>query len=104
MSSTTKINHVPNIFKRKNSKGGSYVSKELIVYSKTGCGQCVGVKMFLNQNNIPYKLINADSDEMRQEVFSQGGQSFPFIVAPNGETMSGFHPEKLKEIVKDMGL
>lgn len=76
---------------------------ELLVYTKVGCGQCVGAKMFLNQKGIPYKLINVDTDELREEIRALGAQSFPFIVSPNGKTSFGFKPEELKEIVKELG-
>ncbi|UDM72705.1 glutaredoxin family protein [Vagococcus fluvialis] len=76
---------------------------KVIVFSKAGCGQCFGAKMFLKQHNIPFEEIDIEaSDENRKNFDQYGFDSLPVIVSPVIEPFSGFRPSNLQEIKEGM--
>lgn len=76
---------------------------KVIVFSKSGCGQCVGAKMFLNQHNIPHEIKDIEeSEEIRKEFDQYGFGSLPVIVSPVIEPFTGFVPAKLNQIKEGM--
>ncbi|MBO1087212.1 glutaredoxin family protein [Enterococcus mundtii] len=77
---------------------------EVIVYSKAGCGQCMGVKMFLKQNNIPHEIRDIADPSNREEFDKYGVQSLPLVVPPVGEVHTGFVPNTLQSIKEGMGV
>lgn len=75
---------------------------KVTVFSKAGCGQCVGAKMFLKQNNIPHEIKDIADPEVRAEFDTYGFESLPVIVSPVIEPFSGFIPDLLNEIKEGM--
>lgn len=80
------------------------VSDLVVVYSKPGCGQCVGVKMFLKQNKISHIVKDISDPEIREEFDSYGLNALPVVVKPNGEVFTGFNHGELSKIKSEAGL
>ena len=77
---------------------------KVIVYSKTACGKCVFTKKWLESKGIPYEEKRTDlDDDARNEVIEMGYQELPVVVAGN-EHWSGYQPDKLAELVEQMGV
>lgn len=75
---------------------------EVILYTKVGCGQCIGAKMFMQQNNIPVSVRDIGDPVIREEFDQYGFGSLPVIVLPNGEAFSGFQVDKLKALKESL--
>ncbi|WP_181273211.1 glutaredoxin family protein [Brevibacterium oceani] len=64
------------------------------VYSKPVCGQCVGVKLWLNKNEIEFEeLCIMDSLDLMAE---HGVQSAPAVFKGDELISVGFNPEELE--------
>lgn len=71
----------------------------LIVYSKNGCAQCGGTKMFLDSKGIPYEERNTSTNpDWLEEALATGLTSMPIVVPPVGDPFAGFRPELLAEL------
>lgn len=85
------------------------MQQEVIVYSKDMCGQCQGVKMFLNMKGIKFDERNIDHNETyREEAKATGLMGMPItIVKEDGadvvEPFAGFQPDILHEIFGHIG-
>lgn len=71
----------------------------IIVYSKSGCPECVFTKKFLESENIPFEERRVDQNkEYLDEVIELGYQALPVIKTEN-DVFKGYQPEKLQDIV-----
>lgn len=69
------------------------------VYSKAGCGQCIFTKNKLTELGQDWEEKRIDLDpDARQEAMDKGAMGAPFVVAPSGETISGFNEKWLTEM------
>ena len=74
---------------------------KVTVYSKPNCGACDITKTWLDNNNVPYKAINAyeDADAMA-ELQSHGFMSFPVVtVGSFDNAWAGFEINRLEELL-----
>lgn len=75
--------------------------KQVMVYSKAGCGQCQFTKKFLHKMNIDFLEKNVtENSEWLEEVKAFGFQSLPVVQIEGEEPFSGFQPERLKMLEK----
>lgn len=73
---------------------------EIVVYSKSGCGQCVFTKKFLNAQNIPFNEKRVDQNKQYlEEVEELGYQSLPVVGIDKEEFFSGYDLKKLQSLV-----
>lgn len=76
----------------------------LYVYGKPNCVQCTFTKKYLDENDIPYKYIDAtESETTINDLRANGYQSFPVVAYDNRlghEDLShtGFQPGELKRL------
>ncbi|BAM47438.1 MAG: glutaredoxin family protein [Amphibacillus sp.] len=72
---------------------------EVIVYSKSGCPECVFTKKFLEEENILYKEKRVDQNKAYlDEVIELGFSSLP-VVKIGDQIFSGYQPDKLQTLV-----
>ena len=66
----------------------------MIVYSKPDCQACVATKRKLDSLGITYEERDAlaNLDELR----SMGHSAAPVVVTPDGESWSGYRPDRLR--------
>lgn len=76
------------------------MAKEVTIYSKVGCGQCMFTKKYLDKSNISYfeKDISKNTDWL-EEVKALGFQSLPVIVIEGEVPFIGYQPERLAKLV-----
>ena len=63
---------------------------EIIVYGTVWCGDTRRARAFLDQNHIPYKWVDIDSDLQARkyvESVNRGYRSVPTIVFPDGSIL-----------------
>lgn len=75
--------------------------KEIVVYSKPGCGQCIFTKMFLTKHNIDFteKDVSADEEALVQ-IQQHDYNSLPVVSVNNFEvSWSGLNEKKLTELL-----
>ena len=75
-----------------------------VIYSTEWCGDCIRSKKFLDENNIPYKLIDIDLDEKAKEKaasYNNGKARVPTIVFIDGSVL--IEPSD-EELGKKLGL
>lgn len=77
------------------------MEKEVVLYSKNGCGKCIFTKRWLDENQIPYKEINVSYDLDSLTLLKEKGyNSLPVVSINNWEDhWNGFNEEKLQELV-----
>ncbi|MFK8243873.1 MULTISPECIES: glutaredoxin domain-containing protein [unclassified Facklamia] len=75
---------------------------KVIVYTKDNCIQCYHTKKFLDDNEIPYILINvtnneAATNELKEHKFG----SLPVVVPGSfDKAWAGFQPDSLEKLVE----
>ncbi len=73
----------------------------ITVYSKPSCVQCNAVKRQLKSLGMNYEEVDISvDDKARDYVASLGYIQAPVVDLGNGETFSGFRPDKIKAIAK----
>lgn len=77
------------------------MAKEITVYSKVGCGQCLFTKKYLEKRNLAYLEKNiSENQEWLEEVKEMGFQSLPVIKVAGEEPFNGFQPHRLDALVE----
>ena len=74
---------------------------EVIVYSKSGCPQCVQAKTFLKKHDITFEEQNLDDEVARTEFYTKCGpavRSMPQIFL-DGERIGGFRELMASDIL-----
>lgn len=72
----------------------------VIVYSKPACVQCNFTKKTLNKLEVPFEEVDiTTNDDAFAKITGLGFQQVP-VVDFNGETFSGYRPEKLEELAR----
>lgn len=73
---------------------------DIIVYSKSGCGQCVFTKKFLEKKQIPFIEKRVDQNELfLEEVKEMGYSSLPVVASDKMGSFTGYNVSKLQELV-----
>lgn len=73
---------------------------EIMVYTKSGCPQCVATKRALQSAAIPYRSVDVTADPAaRAEVLSLGYSAVPVVVLADGRHWAGFRPDKIARLV-----
>lgn len=68
------------------------------VYSKENCVQCNATYRALDKESIDYDVtMLEDNPDILEQFKTEGYLQAPVVVA-NGETWSGFRPDKIKEL------
>lgn len=68
------------------------------VYSKENCVQCNATYQALDKESIDYDVtMLEDNPDVLEQFKTEGYLQAPVVVA-NGETWSGFRPDKIKEL------
>lgn len=76
------------------------MTKEVTIYSKENCGNCVAAKMYFKGRGVSFKEIAVDQDkEALDKLRAKGVRALPFITIDDVE-IKGF---KLEEIEKALG-
>ncbi|WP_028124752.1 glutaredoxin domain-containing protein [Eremococcus coleocola] len=74
--------------------------KQIIVYTKPNCMQCVFTKQYLKNGGIKFKEINiTEHQEVIKDLENRGFQSLPVVaVGDLDNAFAGFAPDKLAKI------
>jgi len=71
------------------------MAKNVVVYSKANCRNCVVAKAYLDNKGVPYEEILVDQNEdVMKELISKGVRSMPFITI-NDTEIKGFKPQEI---------
>lgn len=77
------------------------------LYALSTCGWCRKTKAFLDDNDVEYELFYVDlmdgeeKDRVLAEVRKWNPRSsFPTIVVDERESVAGFKPEQLREVLE----
>jgi len=73
----------------------------IMIYGTEWCGDCRRTRKFLDENNIPYHLINIDKDQDGEQFVlktNQGMRSVPTIVLPDGSILVEPSNRQLEEL------
>lgn len=74
--------------------------KQVTVYSKPNCMQCTMTKKYLDDNQIPYTLIDVyENEEALSHIKSLGFQSLPVVEIEGEEPFFGFRPNRLEGLL-----
>ncbi len=74
----------------------------ITVYSKAGCVQCTATCRALDQQGIPYRVLDVSkNEESLSFVRGLGYMQVPVIVTDD-EHWSGFQPDKLSALTREM--
>jgi len=69
------------------------------LFSKPNCPQCMMTHKELKRNNIPFEYVDLTQDpEALEYVTSLGHSSAPVVVTDEGDSWSGFRPDRIREL------
>lgn len=73
-------------------------NKLFTIYTKPGCGPCVGLKAYLKARHVPVKVKDVSVDEVAAaELVDLGYRTAPVTVDnTTGEHWPGLNPERLE--------
>lgn len=77
------------------------MAKEVVVYSKVGCGQCQFTKKHLQKLQVDF--IEKDISQnpaWLEEILAWGFQSLPVVKIEGEEPFHGYKPERLDSLVQ----
>ena len=83
------------------------MTTDITMYSADWCGDCRRSKRLLNELNVPYTLIDVDTDESAAEKVIEingGMRSIPVIVFDDGTHLTEPSDAVLKEKLLALGL
>jgi glutaredoxin-like protein NrdH len=79
---------------------------EIFLYTLSTCGWCRKMKTWLNERSLDYSYVDVDlvSPEEEAEVMGQVSHwnprcNFPTVVVNRSVCLTGYQPEKLREIL-----
>lgn len=75
---------------------------ELIVFSKNFCGQCIGVKRFLEGRKVSFKEINIDKEPKHLDFLKERSISQMPAVFLGDEFVTGFRVPELNALIEKM--
>jgi len=73
------------------------MTKEVTIYSKENCGNCVAAKMYFKGRGVSFEEIAVDQDkEALDKLRAKGVRALPFITIDDVE-IKGFKPEEIEK-------
>lgn len=73
----------------------------ITIYSKSGCPECVFTKKFFESENLSFEEKRVDLNKTYlDQVVNLGYNSLPVVTYGDGESFSGYKPEKLQILVE----
>lgn len=70
----------------------------VVVYSRTGCQQCIATCRALGRRGIGYERVDVETTPgVAAEVEALGYTSLPVVVA-GAETWAGFRPDRIAQL------
>ncbi|MGG7453034.1 glutaredoxin-like protein NrdH [Plantibacter auratus] len=77
------------------------IDKELVVYSKTRCVQCMATYRALDNGGIPYRIVDLSENPAAVEYVKElGYQQAPIVVVDDDDHWSGFRPDQIERVGK----
>ena len=74
--------------------------KSIIIYSADWCGFCHRVKDYLKSKNIPFEVLDVDSNpKYAEDCIRKSGQSGIPVLDIDGQIVVGFNVKKINELV-----
>lgn len=71
------------------------------VYTVPNCPQCNATKRALTKRGIAHEVIDlATNPAARQELREAGYQQAPVIITSDGDTWTGYRPDKITQLAK----
>lgn len=72
----------------------------VIVYHKNGCQQCRMTMRLMDKLSIMHTDVNIDDNEdIREQLIVEGFKQMP-VVKADGESWSGYQPDRIKALIK----
>lgn len=72
----------------------------VIVYHKNGCQQCRMTMRLMDKLGIVHTDVNIDDNEdIREQLIAEGFKQMP-VVKADGESWSGYQPDRIKALIK----
>ncbi|MCR8968579.1 glutaredoxin family protein [Facklamia sp. 7083-14-GEN3] len=71
--------------------------EKITLYSKTGCGQCVFLKRYLDSKGFNYLEKNVEEQSYLDEVKNLNCQSLPVVLIGQSEPIVGFKPDLIEK-------
>lgn len=72
----------------------------VIVYHKNGCQQCRMTMRLMDKLSIMHIDVNIDDNEdIREQLIAEGFKQMP-VVKADGESWSGYQPDRIKALIK----
>lgn len=79
------------------------VRENLVIYTTPTCGYCTAAKAHMGRRGIPYTERDVTTSESYEREFRQkGGRGVPLIVA-GSQTLNGYSPESLDQLLRGAG-
>ncbi|MBD3249432.1 NrdH-redoxin [Candidatus Woesearchaeota archaeon] len=74
--------------------------KKVKIYTTPTCPWCKKTKEFLKENNVEFeeKDISSDQDAQKEMIEKSGQMGVP-VIDIEGEIVTGYDPDKLKELI-----
>lgn len=95
--------YLPSDLEQKENHMSS--APNIIVYSKSHCGQCDATKLVLDRAEVPYTVIDILADPATLPYLQGlGHQAAPVVYVDEQTHWAGFNREKLAEVIKAMTL
>lgn len=69
------------------------------LYSAKWCPNCPGVKVFLENNNVPYEYCDVDDPTHLEDLKGLGLRGVPAIVNQKGDFISGSDINRIRDFV-----
>lgn len=77
----------------------------MIVYTKTGCPWCEGLKEFLNENNVSFEERNViNNEEFMKEMEEKSKQRKAPVVDLDGMIIADTDKDEVEVILKEKGI
>lgn len=77
----------------------------VIVFTVANCGQCTATKQSLAKHGIPFTEIDLNaSPEILARLKTDGWKRAPIIQTPDGQSWSGFRPDRIRDLTNPKGL
>ena len=81
------------------------VPMRIIMYTKTGCPWCAGVRELLNKHKVPFEERNVmDHEHFYAELTSKSGQTLTPTLDIDGEILSDSDADQVSAYLKRRGV
>ncbi|MGX7108092.1 glutaredoxin family protein [Facklamia miroungae] len=73
--------------------------EKITLYSKSGCGQCVFLKRYLDSKGVSYQEKSVEDQNNLEEVKELNCQSLPVVLIGHSEPIVGFKPDLIERLL-----